>query len=64
MKNSSLNLIKEDIPVKNLYSYKCDLLNHDEIVKSVGEINKKFAKVGSVSKLRRLHKRVPICNAR
>ena len=48
MEEFKSNLIKEDIPLKNLYSYKCDLLNYDEIVKSVGDINKKFGKVNSL----------------
>ena len=42
-----LELMK-DIPVYNLYSYKCDLLNYDEIVKTVGAIYKKFSKVNSL----------------
>jgi 3-oxoacyl-[acyl-carrier protein] reductase len=48
MEEFKSNLIKEDIPVNNLYSYKCDLLNYDDIVKSVGDINKKFGKVNSL----------------
>ena len=32
MEQFKSNLIEEDIPVNNLHSYKCDLLNYDEIV--------------------------------
>jgi 3-oxoacyl-[acyl-carrier protein] reductase len=48
MEKLKSKLIEEDVPVKNLYSYKCDLLNYDEIVKTVGDINKKFSKVNSL----------------
>ena len=63
MEEFKSNLIKEDIPLKNLYSYKCDLLNYDEIVKSVGDINKKFGKVNSLVNCAGYTKRVSICNA-
>ena len=48
MEQFKSNLKEGDIPVKNLYSYKCDLLDYREIVKTVGDINKKFNKVNTL----------------
>jgi 3-oxoacyl-[acyl-carrier protein] reductase len=48
MKQFKSKLKEDNISLSNLYSYKCDLLDYREIVKTITEINNKFNKVNTL----------------